>query len=45
MTIQEMKDAILKVYKSDSWKRKVEKMHESQITAVYLRFVKVGIIK
>lgn len=42
-TIQEMKNAILSVYPtSASWKRKVDAMHESQITAVFLSFQKSG---
>lgn len=42
----EMREAILKVYpKSESWKKKVAKMSDNQVLAIYMRFIREGIIK
>lgn len=42
----EMREAILKVYpKSEIWKKKVAKMSDNQVLAIYMRFVREGIIK
>lgn len=45
MTTYEKRQAIAKVYESDSWKKKVEEMDESQVIAVYLRFEADGTFK
>lgn len=44
MSVAEMKEIILKVYTTESWKRKVEKMCDSQIIAIYHSFEKSGAI-
>jgi hypothetical protein len=36
------KEEILKVYKSDSFREKVEKMSPAQITAIYIRLKNEG---
>lgn len=46
MQTWEMREAIIQAYKnSDTWKKKVEKMSDSQVTAVYLRLLSIGRIK
>jgi hypothetical protein len=42
MGVNEMRDAIIKVYGSESWKNKVSKMSDAQVTAVYLKFKSSG---
>ena len=37
MEINQKREALKKVYKSDSWQTKVNKMSDSQITAIYIR--------
>lgn len=32
-----MRDEVSKMYKGDKWKRRVKKMPDSQITAIYLK--------
>lgn len=42
----EMREAILKAYpKSESWKKKVARMSDNQVLAIYMRFIREGIIK
>lgn len=44
MTIQEMKNAILSVYKTKSWYAKVNRMYDDQIVAIYHNFNERGIL-
>lgn len=44
MTVQQMRSAILKVYNTASWKKKVADMYDDQIIAVYHTFLKRGLI-
>lgn len=44
MTIQQMKDAIRKVYDTASWKRKVDNMYDDQVVAIYYNFSERGIL-
>lgn len=44
MTIQEMKNAILGVYKTKSWHAKVNRMYDDQIVAIYFNFNERGIL-
>lgn len=45
MTNLQMRDWVLNAYSSLSWKKKVEKMSDSQIVAVYRSLVNRGVIK
>lgn len=46
MKAWEMREAIISAYKdSPTWKKKVEKMSDAQVTAVYLRLLGAGRIK
>lgn len=45
MTINAMREAIRKVYDSESWSIKVDRMYDDQITAIYLKFEKEGKLK
>lgn len=46
MTNYEMKELVKKVYpNSQSWSKKVDKMDEQQLIAIYLSFQKRGLIK
>lgn len=46
MQTWEMREAILKAYpKSESWKKKVARMSDNQVLAIYMRFIMKGIIK
>lgn len=38
MTVEQMRAAIKKSYDTDSWKKKVSKMSDAQIIAVYHKF-------
>ena len=42
MNVETMRSEIAKVYTGDGWKRKVKKMPENQVVAVYLNFKKTG---
>lgn len=42
MSINQMRAAIVEVYTSNKWRRKVEKMHDDQIIAVYYKFLRNG---
>ena len=44
MTIQQMKDAIVTVYDTRSWKRKVANMYDDQVIAIYHNFLNRGIL-
>ena len=44
MTVQQMRSAILKVYNTKSWKKKVENMYDDQIIAIYHNFRNRGIL-
>lgn len=44
MTIQQMKDAIVAVYETRSWKKKVENMYDDQVIAIYHNFLNRGIL-
>ena len=44
MTIQQMKDAIVAVYDTRSWKRKVAAMYDDQVIAIYHNFANRGIL-
>lgn len=44
MTIQQMKDAIVTVYDTASWKKKVERMYDDQVIAIYHNFRERGIL-
>ena len=44
MTVQQMKDAILKVYDTESWKKKVSNMYDDQVIAIYHNFSERGIL-
>ena len=44
MSIQEMKNAILSVYKTKSWWQKVNRMYDDQIVAIYFNFNERGIL-
>ena len=43
--IEKQRQALLLVYPGVAWKLKVSVMHEKQITAIYLKFKKEGLIK
>lgn len=46
MQAWEMREAIISAYKnSPTWKKKVEKMSDSQVAAVYFRLLSIGRIK
>ena len=40
MDIEMMRNVIGRVYPGDSWRDKVSKMSDEQVTAIYLKFVK-----
>lgn len=42
MTVEQMKQEILKVYPGEAWRRKVEKMKAGQILAIYSKFLSEG---
>lgn len=44
MTVQQMRDAILKVYDTESWKKKVANMYDDQVIAIYHNFVERKIL-
>lgn len=44
MTVQQMKDAIAKVYRTESWQKKVEAMYDNQVIAIYYDFLNRGIL-
>ena len=45
MKIGQMRHEIAKVYKSTWWQKKVEKMNENQVIAIYYRFLANGKLK
>jgi hypothetical protein len=40
-----MREAIRKVYDSESWSIKVDRMYDDQVIAIYLKFEKEGKLK
>lgn len=42
MTVDNMRAAILTAYSGRKWERKVEKMHDDQVIAVYHKFLNSG---
>ena len=44
-TIVNIRKLVESVYPSFSWKAKVQKMSDEQITAIYLSFKKRGVLK
>lgn len=42
MSVSKEREAILQVYKSDSWAYKVSKMSDSQVVAIYIRLKAEG---
>ena len=44
-TLYRMRESLKKVYNGDRWHKKVDKMEDSQVVAVYREFVKEGKIK
>lgn len=44
MTVQQMKDAIVRVYLTESWRKKVEAMYDNQVIAIYYDFLNRGIL-
>ena len=44
MTVQQMKDAIVAVYDTASWKKKVNNMYDDQVIAIYYNFLNRGIL-
>lgn len=38
MNVEQMREAILGVYKGDAWKRKVRRMPDGQVIAIHLKF-------
>lgn len=44
MTVYEMRAEILKVYDTESWRIKVNKMYDDQVIAIYYDFMQRGIL-
>ena len=44
MTVQQMRDAIVSVYDTSSWKKKVSNMYDDQVIAVYYKFAEKGLL-
>ena len=44
MTVQQMKDAISRVYNTASWRRKVANMYDDQVIAIYRDFSHRGVL-
>lgn len=42
MTVDQMRDAIAEVYGGNKWKKKVSKMDDNQVIAVYYSFLNSG---
>ena len=40
--VDQEREELKKLYSSDSWNDKVDKMSDSQVTAIYLRFKSEG---
>lgn len=43
--IEEKRSKVMLAYKGDGWRKKVESMSDSQVLAVYKRFLKCGKIR
>ena len=44
-TMYQMREALKKVYDGDKWQKKVKLMPDNQVLAIYLDFVKKGMIR
>lgn len=44
MTVQQMKDAILSVYDTPTWRKRVSEMYDDQVIAIYYNFSERGIL-
>lgn len=42
--VYQMRYAIRKAYKSVTWQQKVDKMHDSQVQAIYYSFRRRGLV-
>lgn len=42
MTVDQMRKAIIKVYPNDTWRRKVNRMYDNQVIAIYHSFKEHG---
>lgn len=42
MSVTQMRDAITRVYSGPKWKRKVANMDDSQVIAIYNKFLREG---
>ena len=42
MTVVQMREALLAVYPTEGWYKKVMAMHDNQIIAVYRKFLEKG---
>ena len=42
MTVDNMRDAISSVYRTSSWRKKVDYMYDDQVIAIYYKFLKEG---
>lgn len=42
LTVDNMRDAILKVYANDTWEKKVKGMSDAQVMAIFYNFVEHG---
>ena len=42
MTVDQMRAAIIDAYPGGKWRKKVEKMHDDQVIAVYHKFLNSG---
>jgi len=45
MSVEQMRDAIIKVYPNDTWETKVRRMTDRQIIAIYHRFLEEKLIQ
>lgn len=42
MSVDQMREAILEVYPNSTWRRKVDKMPDEQVIAIYMSFLNNG---
>lgn len=42
MTVDQMRKEIAKVYPGEAWQRKVDRMYDDQVIAIYYKFEKTG---
>jgi hypothetical protein len=45
MNVEQMREAIMYVYSSESWKRKVSNMPDDQVIAIYFDFNRKGYLE